>query len=246
LSKKIVLWTVILTLITSIAVIYYIDSYKKSIDNREYVQVAVAKNSIPNRTKITKEMVELVTRDKEYVHPNALTDPKTIVGSITTIRIAQGDEILRDYIANQNDISKGLSFVVPEGMRAISIPVNEVSGLHYMVRPGDLVDVIVTINLEKELEDDKTKSFLQSNYVIQKVFVLATNDNLGYDSGFKNENNSSSRKNTVTLAVYPEHALPLAIASDYGTIRLLLRNPADKGLTSVKPFMLNDFIREGE
>lgn len=245
-NKKIVLWTVILTLITSIAVVYYLDSYRKAIDNREYVKVAVAKNTIPNRTRINKDMVELVTRDKEYVHPNALTDLNAIVGSITTTKIAEGDEILRDYIANQNDISKGLSFVVPEGMRAITVPVNEVSGLNYMVRPGDIVDVIATINLEKELEDGKIKSFLQSNYVLQMVFVLATNDNLGYDEGFDSPNNSSSRKNTVTLAVHPEHALPLAIASDYGTIRLLLRNPVDDGLTSAKPFKLSDFIREDE
>lgn len=245
-SRKIILWTVLLTLITSIAVVFYIESYKKAIDSREYVQVVVAKDTIPNRTKITREMIELVTRDKEFVHPNALSDLNAIVGSISTIRIAKGDEILRDYFANQNDILKGLTFIVPDDMRAMSIPVNEVSGLNYMVRPGDMVDVIATVNLEEELKDGTTRSFLQGNYVIQKVFVLATNDNLGYDKGFNNENNSSSRKNTVTLAVFPEHALPLAIASDYGTIRLLLRNPADKGVTSVKPFKLNDFIREDE
>ncbi|MBA1334363.1 MAG: hypothetical protein HPY66_2212 [Firmicutes bacterium] len=246
-NRKIIVWTVILTLVTSTAIIYYLESYKKSIDSREYIQVVVTKQTIPNRTKITHDMVELATKDKEYVHPNTFTDIKSVVGTISTITIAKGDEVLKDYTAGPKDITKGLAFIVPEDMRAITVPVNEVSGLNYLVRPGDMVDVIVTLNLDEKLRDGTTRSFLQSNYVLQKVFVLATNDNLGYDNGFKiQDSGSSSKKNTVTLAVYPEHALPLALASDYGTIRLLLRNPADNDLTSIKPFLLENFIRKDE
>jgi pilus assembly protein CpaB len=243
-NKKIILWTLVLTVLTSAAVIYYLDRYQRSLDHREYMQVVVAKNTIPNRTKITDDMLEMVTIDKQYAHPNSLTDPLDAVGAVSTVRIAAGDEVLSDYIASANDILKGLAFIVPDGMRAITVPVNEVSAINYMIRPGDMVDVIATISLDCEQPDGTFKSVLQSNYVLQKVFVLATNNNLGYDGGFPDQ--GSSGKDTITLAVYPEHALPLALASDYGSIRLILRNPADKALTSVKPFEQEGFLRKDE
>jgi len=241
-SKKIILLTLLLTIVTSAAVYLYLENYKASMTNREYVQVVVTNQTIPNRERITQDMLKTVTVDREYVHPNAFRNVKDVVGGISTTRIAKGDEVLRDYVASSNDIEKGLAFVVPEDMRAITVPVNEISALNYMVRPGDMVDVIVTITLQHQQPDGSTKSFEQSNYVLQKVFVLATNDNLGYDNGFVNQD--GSRKNTVTLAVYPDHALTLALAADYGTIRLLLRNPADDRVTSIRPALLENFVRE--
>jgi pilus assembly protein CpaB len=242
-NKKIILLTVLFTIITSLAVILYLENYKKSIDYREYVQVVIARETIPNRSRITRDMLEVVTKDKAYVHPNANGDIKSIAGTIATTRIAKGDEVLKDYIAGPGDIEKGLAFVVPDNMRAITVPVNEVSGLNYMVRPGDMVDVIVTLSIQEELPGGDTRTYDQSNYVLQKVFVLATNSNLGYDNGFVQQEGSAQGKNTVTLAVYPEHALPLALACDYGTIRLLLRSPVDERETSVKPSLLEHFIR---
>ncbi len=245
-SKKIIFLTLLLTIITSAAVYFYLENYKASINDREYVQVVVTNQTIPNREKITQDMLETVTMDREYVHPNVFRNIKDVAGGISTTRIASGDEVLMDYVASPGDIEKGLAFVVPENMRAITIPVNEISALNYMVRPGDMVDVIVTISLQEEQWDGTIRSFEQSNYVLQRVFLLATNDNLGYDNGFINQDGGSGSKNTVTLAVYPEHALPLAMAADYGTIRLLLRNPADDELTSIKPSQLKDFIRKDE
>jgi pilus assembly protein CpaB len=245
-NKKIIALAILFTIITSVAVFFYLENYKKSIDYREYAQVVIANRTIPNRSKITRDMLGMVTKDSAYVHPNAYRDIDAVAGSIATSRIAKGDEVLKDYIAAPGDIEKGLAFVVPDNMRAITIPVNEVSALNYMVRPGDMVDVIVTISLQEELPDGSTKSYNQSNYVLQKVFVLATNSNLGYDSGFVNQEGGTSGKNTVTLAVYPEHALPLALACDYGTIRLLLRSPADERETSVKPSLLEHFIRKDD
>lgn len=245
-NKKIILLTLLLTIATTAAVVLYLENYKKSIDHREYVQVVVAKQTIPNRSRITRDMLEVVTKDKAYVHPNSTSDIKSIVGTIATTRIARGDEVLKDYTAGPGDIEKGLAFVVPDNMRAITVPVNEVSALNYMIRPGDMVDVIVTLSLQEEQPDGSTKTYDQSNYVLQKVFVLATNSNLGYDNGFVQQEGGASGKNTVTLAVYPEHALPLALACDYGTIRLLLRSPADERETSVKPFLLEHFIRKDD
>jgi len=245
-NKRIILLTVLLTIITSLVIFFYLENYKKSIDYREYAQVVIANRTIPNRSKITRDMLEVVTMDKTYVHPNACRDIASVAGTIATTRIAKGDEVLKDYIAGAGDIEKGLAFVVPDNMRAITVPVNEISSLNYMVRPGDMVDVIVTISLQEELPDGKTKSYDQSNYVLQKVFVLATNSNLGYDSGFVDQEGGTARNNTVTLAVYPEHALPLALACDYGTIRLLLRSPVDERETSVKPSLLEHFIRKDD
>jgi pilus assembly protein CpaB len=104
-------------------------------------------------------------------------------------------------------------------MRAMSIKVNEVTGVAGFVLPGDRVDVVVTVDNTASTRIAVTKTILQD------IEVLA--------SGAKTEtkNNQNVTVQTVTMLVDPDGAEKMALAVDQGNVHLALRNPVDRSIT---------------
>jgi pilus assembly protein CpaB len=130
----------------------------------------------------------------------------------------------------------GLPPVIPAGMRAVSVRVNEVIGVAGYVLPGTRVDVVATANPTDRKED------ITSKVVLTDVQVLA--------AGTKMEQNGDKGKpmavSVVTLLVNPDEAERLTLASTEGKIQLALRNPLDKAspaTTGIRPAVLLGLTR---
>ena len=122
----------------------------------------------------------------------------------------------------------GLPPAIPEGLRAMSVRVNEVIGVAGYVLPGTRVDIVATVS-----PDDK-KVNTTSKVILTNVMVLAAGTKIERDT----ERGKPVAVNVVTLLVNPEEAERLTLAANEGKIQLALRNPLDKGATEtpgVKP-----------
>ncbi len=113
----------------------------------------------------------------------------------------------------------GLPPVIPEGMRAVSVRVNEVVGVAGYVLPGNRVDVVATAS-PTDARSDTTSKVVLANV---QVLTAGTRMEQGQDD------NKPTQVTVVTLLVDPEQAERLALASTEGKIQLALRNPLDKG-----------------
>jgi pilus assembly protein CpaB len=125
----------------------------------------------------------------------------------------------------------GLPPVIPQGLRALSVRVNEVIGVAGYVLPGTRVDVLATLN------PTEVRTDVMSKVVLTNVQVLA--------AGTKIEQSADGGKPTpvtvVTLLVNPLEAERLTLASTEGKIQLALRNPLDQDApttTGIKPAAL--------
>ena len=116
------------------------------------------------------------------------------------------------------DAGAGLPAVIPEGMRAVSVRVNEVIGVAGYVLPGTHVDVLATASPTGSGADTTTK------IVLTNVQVLAAGTKMEQDT----EQGKPMAVNVVTLLVTPEESERLTLASTEGKIQLALRNPLDK------------------
>jgi len=114
----------------------------------------------------------------------------------------------------------GLQTTIPEGMRAISVRVNEVVGVAGFVIPGTRVDVFVTL---KQGADDATR------VIVSNVQVLTAGTRYDQDKSKGGEPIPSS---VVTLLLTPEDASRVVLASTQGQIMLALRNPLDAAPTN--------------
>ena len=141
--------------------------------------------------------------------------------------VAENEPILESKLA-PTQAGAGLPATIPEGMRALSVAVNDVVGVAGFVIPGTVVDVLVTGALpgKNSATDDITRTILEN------VRVLA--------AGQKVEQDRDGKPQTVpvvTLLVTPEDAGKLTMASTQGKIQLALRNTIDTKVTNPPPVL---------
>ena len=108
-----------------------------------------------------------------------------------------------------------------QGRRAVTVPVDEISSLSGMVEPGDLIDIVVSINKDKR---NFTFTLLQS------VTVLATGTKASQDE--RDPEGRSRTFSTITLDTTPEDAKRVIAAREVGRVTALLRAPNDTGSVS--------------
>jgi Flp pilus assembly protein CpaB len=119
-----------------------------------YKNVVVTKVDIPVGTRITAGLIEVEKRPDTNIALQGgytIEDPSTIIGQIARFDIAKGQEILRDMLAinatDMGDMGSDLSLYIDDTDVAIAFPINQLSGLAYAMRPGDMVDVLMTLRL---------------------------------------------------------------------------------------------------
>jgi len=137
-----------------------------------------------------------------------------VLGRGVIIPIARGEFILPSKLAPEN-AGSGLPSLIPTGMRAVSVKVNEVVSNAGFVGAGTRVDVLLTGTPNGSSES-------QTTTVLQNVPVIAAGHNLE-----RNAAGEALNTPVITLLTSPEDAERLTLASSEGHIQLALRNPLD-------------------
>jgi pilus assembly protein CpaB len=180
------------------------------------VGIAVAVVDIPLGTTIHSNQVALSSWPKEMQPRDAFTALKPVFGRVAMRDILRGEPVVESRLVPADKSSGLLSLKVPAGMRAFSVKVNEVVGVGGFIVPDSRVDIVVTTAVSPQRQQEQvSKTFLQD------VLVLAAGQLV------EQKDNKPVTVNTVTLAVTPEDAEKLALASNDGKIQLVLRNFSD-------------------
>jgi pilus assembly protein CpaB len=156
--------------------------------------------------------LQLIAWPSASVPAGAIKDLKKTQGRVASTQIFTGEPILEGKLAREG-ASGGLSSVLAEGKRAISIQANEIVGVAGYIRPGSRVDILVNTR--------DAKDQVLSKIVLENILVLAT----AQDD--KREQTKPKVVSTVTLEVYPRQAEMIDLARSIGTLSMALRNPLD-------------------
>lgn len=191
--------------------------------------LVVANSTIPARSLIKAE--QLTTRDVplQGYPQGGYENIQDVAGTVALVELKTGDPVLEAMVQSSpskdgtQPAVKG-SLAVPDGKRALSIPISLVSGVGYAVRPGDYVDVLTTMDI-KESGTDNTQITI-TTLAAQDVLVLSTGDTP--IAAADTEDAKPSESKYYTLAVSVPQALAVTLGSEKGSLRLLLRNPVNK------------------
>jgi pilus assembly protein CpaB len=183
--------------------------------------VVVATADLAVGTKIQDKDVRAVRLPSDAVPQGIFHRTRSVVGRGVVLPIAQGEFILPPKLAGENSGS-GLQSMIPQGMRAVSVRVSDISSVGGFVTPGTRVDVLMTGNPGGSAEP-------QTITVLKNVAVLANGMNLDR-SVLRSESQNAP---VITLAVSPDDAAKLALATSQGRIQLALRNPMDTSQNDV-------------
>ena len=188
----------------------------------ESVAVVVARTSLPVSEPIRALQIRLVEWPKAVVPPGTFTSLDDAVGRVPRRSFHEGEPVLARGLF-ESGAGAGLSPLIGEEMRAVSVEVDEVIGIAGFVKPGTRVDVVATIKARGRAIDPNSK------VILQDIRVLAIDQTLE-----EHESGPSETVNVVTLEVTPEDAEKVAFAAHQGRLQLALRNPTDKNVVATR------------
>jgi pilus assembly protein CpaB len=192
--------------------------------------VMVAATNMDVGTALRAEDLRAVQWPAKAVPEGSFHKPEDLVGRGLIQPVVAFEPILPGKLSSP-EAGAGLPPVIPEGMRALSVRVNDVIGVAGYVLPGTRVDVLVSISPTSNQQD------VTSKVILTNVQVLTAGTKIERDV----EKDKPVAVSVVTLLVDPEQAERLTLASTEGKIQLALRNPLDKTAPQtpgVKPIVL--------
>jgi pilus assembly protein CpaB len=180
--------------------------------------VVVASADLQLGAELKKEDLSVIQFPQGTAPEGSFANPSEVIGRGLIVPVVKNELILSAKLASK-EAGSGLPPIIPEGMRAVSVRVNEVVGVAGYVLPGTRVDVIATASPTNQPTDATSK------VVLANVQVLTAGTRIEPDQ----DKGKPMPVTVVTLLVNPEQAERLALASTEGKIQLALRNPMDQG-----------------
>jgi pilus assembly protein CpaB len=190
-------------------------------------KVVVAAEAIPVGTLLEERHLRTIAWPARNPVTGGVANPKELVGRGVIAPIGVNEPVTLTKVAGA-DAGGGLPPIIPSGMRAISVRVNEVIGVAGFVVPGTRVDIVVTLGKQRDEGQDQT----MTRTVVSNVQVLTAGTKFDQEAARKDK--KPVQTSVVTLMVTPEDAEKIALAQNEGKLTLALRNPLDVAPTETK------------
>lgn len=228
-------------------VLVFTGSNEKADEVATTVEVYIAAQEIPKQTTIQEEMVTMGEIEADKIENYYIRDKESIVGSVASENIYQGELFRAERIDNTGYMSTGLGYMVPEGMRAITINVHYNTGLAGLLEVGNKVDVVSVFEADEiegmdahgrpHFADDGESA--AAAMTLQNREVIALDQNIATDHEY-----IGSEYVTVTLLVTPAEAIETALFHTVGMSNwLVARNQEDPEILDTN-LIKNVLLRE--
>jgi pilus assembly protein CpaB len=208
----------------------YIVGAQRNARLRETTKVAVATAPLAYGTPITPDKVRFVDFPNASIPPGAFTTAQQLLPDgkrrVALMPISVNEPILKDKISAEGQ-GASISALLPDGMRAATVRINDVSGVAGFIQPNDHVDVLITRQAgggDSNITD----------VLLQNIRVIAMGQNA------KDSDGKPITAKTATLEVNPIDAQKLALGEAAGSLSLVLRKPGDPNNPVVETVSTND------
>ncbi len=219
-------------LVASIGISQVMQRNQEAGPSSETSPVWVAKADIKDNEPMTMQNLKLEQWPKEKIPPGSLSKLEEIQGKRSRVKIYQGEAILDKKLLGKDEVD--VSYNVPTGMRLYTVLGDPMASQGGLLHPGARVDVLVYVSKSTSQLETGTKTILQD------IRVFAVNDQVkaADDKG----GNESITAKTVTLLMTPSQTEKIALASEVGKIRLVMRSPDDSAVVDPAGTRLQDIF----
>ncbi|HZZ28068.1 MAG TPA: Flp pilus assembly protein CpaB [Pirellulales bacterium] len=195
----------------------------------EMDKILVASHDIKVNEPLSDKNVQLEDWPKEKIPADVVHDIKELENQRAGGIILVGEPIRKAKFAVDNRIQE-----IPHGYRVVAVPADAVSATGNLLQPGDRVDIVVSIKHGTISQSQVAKTILQN------IRVFAINEQWRPTEGNKSDESITAK--TVSLLVTPGEAETIALASELGHIRLVLRNPNDEQVADTSGTEENEIL----
>jgi pilus assembly protein CpaB len=210
----------------------YLVSTQKQAEPTGTSKVAVAAVPLAFGVDVTPDKIRFVEYPNGSIPPGSFRDLSQLLPEgkrrVALLPISVNEPILASKLSAAGT-GASIAALLPDGMRAATVRINDVSGVAGFIQPNDTVDVLITRSPPGG--DQRTQT---TDILLQNVRVIAMDQNA------KNANGTPAVARTATLEVTPLDAQKLALAQEVGNLSLLLRKPGEANNPVVETVSLND------
>ena len=201
---------------------WYVYKRTSAPQSRDLVSVVAAAHDLAMGKRIEADDVKLLALDRKDLPKGAFLKSADVIDRAVATPISAGELLLNPKLAAKGS-GQGLTALIEPGMRAVSVQVNEISGVSGFIQPGTRVDVLFTRVFSNG--DAATTTILQN------VKVIAFGRQL--DPSAKPDPRDTARPTVATLLLTQDEAQRLVLAGQRGRIQLVLRNGLDDQVDEV-------------
>ncbi len=188
------------------------------VEKPQTVDVAVATRILSPGTKLVADMIKVVPYLPGSKPDQSFEAPDELIGRVLLSPLSQNEPITKTRLASDEISAGGVSALVTPGSRAMAVAGDKVMGISGFIRPGNRVDVLVT------LEKNSTDTESETKIVLENILVLAT----GTQLKAAEDGTEPMSVDVYTLQVTPEESERLALAANKGALHFALRNATDE------------------
>lgn len=218
------LWMMAAAVLMGLGAVLLASSWLLNQPNRKTTQIALAAADVSLGQRLAPDMVRMADWPAASAPQGAFTEPGKLIGRVLKSSVVRGEPLVEAKLAPVGTLG-GLSALITEGRRAITVRVNDVVGVAGFALPGNYVDIIVHTERDHPAADGRQPHRNQniSKIVLERILVLAVAQEVERDE------TKPKVVNAVTLEVTPQQAEALDLARSVGTLSLVLRNQVDPG-----------------
>jgi pilus assembly protein CpaB len=244
-----VVLSVVLGVLAVIMMLVYQNRQESSLlQLAEMKDVLVATQDILQNTVIDERLVQQIQVPAKFLQPRAIADTREVVGRIVTVPVPRGAQLLGTFLEDVG--SEALAYEVPRSQRAVTIAVDDVTGVAGLLRPGNFVDIIGTFDYGKPAgyqqgrlvyteEKTETLTLMQNVQVVaverqhQREQPPPQQATPGLTVGQQAANQQAQARTqairNITVLVSPQQVQELVLAQNLGNLTLALRSNLDAG-----------------
>jgi pilus assembly protein CpaB len=223
---------IILGLVAVYVANVYLVSSQKQVEQGGTSKVAVAAVPMAFGVDVTPDKIRFVDFPNNSIPPGSFRDLSQLLPEgkrrVALLPISVNEPILASKLSAAGS-GASIAALLPDGMRAATVRINDVSGVAGFIQPNDTVDVLITRTLPGG--DQRTQA---NDILLQNVRVMAMDQNA------KNANGTPVIARSATLEVTPLDAQKLALAQEVGNLSLVLRKPGEANNPVVETVSLGD------
>jgi pilus assembly protein CpaB len=227
----------LVAIVLGLAAAVYANAWIGQRSNISANKVVVAAVDIPAGGRIAPEMLTTLDWPSGALPAGSVTDPVKLKERVVKMDVVRGEPIIEGKLAPVGT-KGGLSAVITEGKRAMTVRVNDVVGVAGFALPGNYVDILVHTQQEGTGKDDKAKPI--SKTVLEHVLVLAVAQEASRDD------TKPKVVSAVTLELSLADAEKLDLARSIGTLSLALRNQTDPEKVTTDGITKGDLFGEAK
>ena len=206
------------------------------------IAVVVAEQQIAAGERITESMLTMSRVPEVAVAEDSFRERSLAVGQIARYPLARGEQVSPSRLVAAPQV-QSLSFQIPEGQRAMTMPVSTQDSPATLTAPGDFVDVIISVDVARLNGQGPATGRTGAATLLQNIQVLSVDRSyvdtgVVYDPSVRGEPPGERDSiSFVTLSVTPEQAQLLWLAQDSGRLTLILRPFGEDSITPLAPII---------